>query len=149
MNPWKLTEHALIEAILIDPEGSDEHLRRALSTNYNAIFHTVCNAVADMWVGEDEISRRSIAWKNIYRSVNHGTLMSACKNEKWLRTFPEPFQIFASILRLAQDQRHLADYDPLAEFDRHEIIILINLTKRLWKRFLRRKFRIAEHFLPG
>ena len=85
MNPWKLTEHALIEAILIDPEGSDEHLRRALSTNYYAIFHTVCNAVADLWVGDDEISRRSIAWNNIYRSVNHGALMSACKNEKWLR----------------------------------------------------------------
>ena len=89
MSPWKLNELALLEAILLDPEGSDVYLRRAVSTNYYAIFHTICNTVADLWVGEDEISLRSIAWKNIYRAVNHGTVMSACKDKKWVRTFPE------------------------------------------------------------
>lgn len=149
MSPWKLNDLALLEAILVDPEGADVYLRRAVSTNYHAIFHTVCNAVADLWVGEDEISRRSIAWKNIYRAVNHGALMSACKYEKWARTFPKPFQNFASILRLAQDQRHLADYDPFAEFDRDEVIKLINLTKKAMQAFYETEISDRRAFLAG
>lgn len=149
MSPWKLTEHAQIEAIPIDPDGTDEHLRRAASTNYYAIFHAVCNAVADLWVGEDEISRGSAAWKNIYRAVNHRALMSACKNEKWVSTFPEPFQNFASILREAQDQRHLADYDPFAEFDRDAVIKLINLAQKAIEEFYETEISDRRAFLAG
>jgi hypothetical protein len=48
------------------------HLRRAVSTTYYAMFHTLARCCADLFIGGTGSSRSKEAWQQVYRALDHG-----------------------------------------------------------------------------
>ncbi|MCY4292278.1 MAG: hypothetical protein OXC72_11050 [Roseovarius sp.] len=46
-----------------------------------------------------------------------------------IRNFPEAIQSFANSFVILQEKRHMADYDPLSRFARHEVLTAIDLAE--------------------
>ena len=65
------------------------YLKRAMSTAYYAMFHTLCKNSADSLVGPigtPDRSRR--AWNQAYRAVEYGNAKKQCKDTV-MEDFPE------------------------------------------------------------
>ena len=90
-------------------------LRRALSTTYYALFHTLAKTGADLLVGPTDASRSKRAWRQTYRGLEHGRVKSACKRNE-MENFPPSIQEFGDFFVEMQEVRQSADYDPYAEF---------------------------------
>lgn len=86
------------------------HLRRAVSTTYYALFHTLAKTCADLVAGKATHSKP--AWNQVYRALQHGFAKDACKHADILSKFPNEIQDFANMFVAMQDKRHKADYDP-------------------------------------
>lgn len=84
-------------------------LRRACSTTYYALFHTLCRSCANTMVS-DKSTRR--AWVQAYRCLNHGEARQKCITKKHMSQFPAAIQDFANLFVQMQEKRHRADYDP-------------------------------------
>jgi len=54
------------------------------------------------------------AWRQVYRSLEHGFAKKACSDKRVLRKFPQNVQNFANSFATMQEKRHSADYDPAA-----------------------------------
>ena len=87
-------------------------LRRAVSTAYYAMFHTLARCCADTLVGATRARRSQQAWRQTYRSLEHGLARNQCSNRTMLRRFPQPIRKFAEMFVNMQYLRHIADYDP-------------------------------------
>ena len=87
-------------------------LRRSISTAYYALFHALAKDGADLFVGASA-SRPNAAWAQTYRAVEHGFARNACTQVRGLG-FPAPLVDCAETFVRLQQQRHVADYDPLA-----------------------------------
>ena len=92
-------------------------LRRALSTTYYAMFHTLAKTGADLLVGETGASCDRHAWRQTYRGLEHGQAKSACRKTSMKERFPPSIQEFGNFFVKMQGVRHSADYDPYAEFE--------------------------------
>lgn len=107
-------------ASLQRPTTSD--LRRAVSTAYYALFHSMCALAADSLLGREHPDRCERAWAQTYRALNHGTAFIACKkcanND---HNFPKEIQAFADYFITMQGLRHDADYDPKAKFSAADV----------------------------
>ncbi|MCY4007043.1 MAG: hypothetical protein OXE84_09545 [Rhodobacteraceae bacterium] len=101
------------------PRQSD--LKRAMSTAYYAMFHALCRNCADSFIGTNRASRSLRAWRQVYRSVDHGYAKAQCMNQRVMRLFPSDIKRFAVKLRELQEQRLLTDYDPLSTFTRADV----------------------------
>lgn len=88
------------------------NLRRACSTTYYALFHTLCQTCAEAFARRDTRN----AWKQVYRAVDHGIARQNCKRSDVISRFPEPIQDFADQFVSMQEKRHRADYDPHQKF---------------------------------
>ncbi|MBC6428578.1 MAG: hypothetical protein GDA55_05055 [Cellvibrionales bacterium] len=92
---------------LADSEGPGRprqvDLRRAVSTTYYALFHTVCRSAADLLIGANPASRSNPAWRQMYRAINHGPAKIACSRQK-IKEFPQSIQGFAAAFVDAQDK---------------------------------------------
>lgn len=99
-------------------------LKRAVSTAYYALFHTLAQDCADRLIGTGP-RRYSPAWVQAYRALEHGFAKNACESVSRLG-FPVEVRDFANTFRQLQDERHRADYDPLARYTRAEVIILVS-----------------------
>lgn len=88
------------------------HLRRALSTAYYALFHTLARCCADTLIGSSGADRSPEAWSQVYRALEHGVAKNACINGKLISRFPQEIQDFANAFVQMQIKRHDADYDP-------------------------------------
>ena len=99
----------------LDPRRSAQaNLRRAVSTAYFAVFHSLaCNA-ANLLIG----GHRGEAWHQVYRALEHGSARSACRNKDALQKFPHGIRVFAETFVALQDMRHRADYALDALFDK-------------------------------
>ena len=53
-------------------------LRRAISTAYYAVFHSLARIAADLIVGTD----RNEAWHQAHRALEHGSAKNACLNAR-------------------------------------------------------------------
>ena len=87
-------------------------LRRAVSTAYYAMFHALATCCADMLVGASRANRSQQAWRQTYRSLEHGHAKNQCANQGMMGRFPQPIQDFARLFVHMQRRRHIADYDP-------------------------------------
>lgn len=101
-------------------------LRRALSTAYYAMFHTLCRSNAETLIGSAPVTQgtESLVWA--YRSLNHG---SAKRNLAGYRPNSQIHRDIASFSRVfsnLQEHRHDADYDPRKVYTRREVDTLIN-----------------------
>ena len=59
-------------------------LRRAVSTAYYAMFHTLAASAADLFIGQ----RRDPAWHRTYRALEHGRAKHACRQAQRLHSRP-------------------------------------------------------------
>ena len=55
-------------------------LRRAVSAAYYALFHTLANSCATTLVGSTRANRDQTAWRQTYRSLEHGHAQRQCDN---------------------------------------------------------------------
>jgi hypothetical protein len=93
-----------------DTEPRQANLRRASSSVYYALFHTLCETCANMLIRpEDETNR---AWTHVYRAIEHGKAKNSCLDKKMIGEFPDEVRDFANTFVAMQEKRHDADYDP-------------------------------------
>ncbi len=123
-------------------------LGRAISTAYYAMFHTLAKHSADLMVGSTSKSRSNEAWRQLYRSLDHGEVKKRHSQNPYkriLKRFPQGLQDFTSQFVKMQRLRHAADYDPLERFSRSTVVQLIEETRTAIAQFeaVSRKDRIA------
>ena len=108
-------------------------LRRAVSTTYYALFHTLANNCADLLVGPRSPSQTNQAWRQAYRALDHGEVKRKCTRgpgKPILDThFPRAIKDFASQFVKMQEIRHKADYDPFEPFTRSDVLQYVEETK--------------------
>ena len=105
-------------------------LRRAVSAAYYALFHALAHCGADMLAGSSSARRNQAGWQRIYRSLEHGITRSRLNNQGGMNGFPREIQEFGRLFVDLQLQRHRADYDPTASFDRATVIQLVAEAER-------------------
>lgn len=86
------------------------------------MFHTLAAHGADLLVGRTKGLRSEPAWRQAYRSLEHGKARRQCERKKHIAKFPSVVEDFASLFSQMQRLRHLADYDPDASFSRSEVL---------------------------
>ncbi|MEH3118505.1 MAG: hypothetical protein PGN25_13165 [Methylorubrum populi] len=96
-------------------------MRRAVSSAYYALFHTLCTLCADELVGWSKTSNLP----PIYRSLDHGVALKKLRSREAKQIDPAIERISALFENL-QENRHLADYaPPSALFSRMQTLALI------------------------
>ena len=89
---------------------SEADLRRAVSTAYYAMFHTLAASNAEIIAGQPQSAMSSHAWERVYRRLDHGRAQNNLRGvvnqlsplgENFARTFID-----------LQGLRQQADYDP-------------------------------------
>ncbi len=92
------------------PPPSQADLRRAISTAYYAVFHTLAASNAELIAGQPQSSMSAYAWERVYRRLDHGR---ARNNLRAVLNLLSPSgEFFASAFIDLQDLRQEADYDP-------------------------------------
>jgi len=129
------TAKKLISPKVGKPKQSD--LRRALSSAYYAMFHTLAKCCADLLVGGPGSKRSKPAWKQVYRSLEHRFAKDACNKKELMAQFPKGIQIFAAHFVDMQVKRHAADYDPDEKFYKSAVSLDIDMTEIIIELFRR------------
>jgi uncharacterized protein (UPF0332 family) len=83
--------------------------RRAVSTAYYAVFHSLAKHCADDLL--QPIDRTSDEYSRVYRALEHGALRSAFSRDSPLKKRKNLRDIGDLVIRL-QSERHRADYLP-------------------------------------
>jgi len=109
------------------PRQSD--LKRAVSTAYYAMFHALCRNCADCLIGGTNSDRSAPAWRQAYRTIDHGYAGGQCKKRDIISRFPSEVQDFAELFHSLQDKRHSADYDPDSRFSRSDVVETIRAAE--------------------
>ena len=97
--------------------GSQAEYRRAISTAYYAVFHTVMKAAADHYIGT--ANHKSAEYAQAYRQIDHGVLRNVCadykkpKNQAAVEPTDIDMRAFAKAVVELQQRRHSADYEPI------------------------------------
>lgn len=104
-------------------------------------------------VGGANADRSKHAWRQVYRSLDHGPAKKACES-KTLQQFPSDIIDFGTNFRTLQEQRHLADYDPYLRLTRSEVETYIDIAEDCIRKLLsaaskdRRAFAAFVLFRP-
>ena len=99
-----------------------------MSTAYYALFHTLAQICADR-LSDTGLRRNNPAWRQVYRSREHGFARSACERCKQLG-FPDEIVRFGNAFVRLQKEHHDADYEPAARFTKPEVALLIAQAER-------------------
>jgi uncharacterized protein (UPF0332 family) len=105
-------------------------LRRAVSTAYYGVFHSLASCGADLLIGGRGALRSDPAWRQVYRALDHGAAKSACSNNKMMQRFPKEIVDFANVFVTMQEKRHKADYDPTARFAKSSVTFDIDASEQ-------------------
>ena len=97
---------------------TDEHIRRAISSAYYALFHALAASNADALIGAPQDRITAAAWSRVYRGLDHGTARREL--QRYRQEFSTGSQIFADTFQDLQNRRHSADYDHNAVFTAQE-----------------------------
>ena len=107
-------------------------LRRAVSTAYYAMFHTLAESAADLFIGTE----RSPAWHRAYRALEHGKARNACRQGQTMREFPAEIRDFAEAFIVLQEARQQADYAlDVGAYEKSEVLGRIASAERAITRF--------------
>ena len=102
-----MTPHDLMEtARALMERPTQARLRRAVSTVYYAMFHTLAVTAADLFIG----TARGPAWHRVYRALEHGRARNACQRGRTMGEFPAGIRKFAKTFTELQTERQQADY---------------------------------------
>ncbi|WP_215904813.1 hypothetical protein [Meinhardsimonia xiamenensis] len=126
------------------PPQSD--LKRAISSAYYALFHTMCANCADLLIGTGSANRSRKAWLQAYRAVDHGYAKSQCKNSEVISKFPKEIEDFANQFIELQIERHKADYDPSSRYTLTEVHASIDAAEQAIKMFKRAPLKDRRAF---
>ena len=96
-------------------------LRRALSTAYYAMFHSLARIAADRLVGHRDTAAGIAAWAHVYRALEHRHARQQCLNARAIAAYPVGVRRFANRFARLQQQRRRADYDPTVAFTEQEV----------------------------
>ena len=107
---------------------SQTDLRRAISSDYYALFHAVAQSNADTLVGDDPTDRDQLAWRQAYRALEHGYARQRCQQAQRDPRFSPAVQQLARYFGLIQTLRSRADYDPDETFAQQEVQSAITQT---------------------
>ena len=127
MKPTDLLDQAEHLARMSPKRPKQAHLRRALSSAYYAVFHTLCRSNADTLVGTGT-NRSEKASRQAYRAVDHGQAKKRCRSAVE-KGFPSSIVSFANAFVGLQELRHRADYDPETAFTRTEVLNQIRVAR--------------------
>ena len=113
MNPARLISIATQLALSSNdtPERQDD-LRRAVSTAYYSMFHTLANSNANTLIGAPENDHDNAAWNRTHRALEHGAARSRFRHTGHMDTFPDAVREFADKFNDLQQERQNADYNP-------------------------------------
>ena len=92
----------------------EAELRRAVSTAYYALFHTLARSGADLLVGRT--NRNQLAWQQAYRALDHEETRKRCLNTERMAGFPSAIQDFVDEFVAFQQ------LCPLAKFSRSMVL---------------------------
>lgn len=100
---------------LLNPQQSGqlpthEHVRRAASNAYYAMFHSLAHSNATALVGPPANPTTTAAWSRIYRGLDHTTARRELQRNR--QDFSLQARVFADAFADLQQRRHSADYDP-------------------------------------
>ena len=95
-------------------------LRRAISTAYYAVFYALCRNSADCFIGASGADRRGLAWRQVFRAIDHGVAKHRSMNRQAMLRFSPSIRAFAEHFESLQEERHKADYDPGIRFSLDE-----------------------------
>ena len=97
---------------LLAPPPSDGDIRRAISTAYYALFHTLAASNAELIAGQPSSTISEHAWERAYRRLEHGRARNNLRADRNLLS-PNGDDFVALFIE-AQGYRLQADYDPNA-----------------------------------
>ena len=100
------------------PRQSD--LRKSVSAAYYALFYALCRNCADCLIGTSGADKSGPAWRQVFRSVEHGYAKRQCMNQQVMAQFPQEIRSCASKFAALQAKRQEVDYDPDARLDLEE-----------------------------
>ena len=93
MNPARLISIATQLALSSgDTPERQEDLRRAVSTAYYAMFHTLANSNANALIGAPKNDDDNAAWNRTHRALEHGAARSRFQHTGHMEHFPSPRQ---------------------------------------------------------
>ena len=92
------------------PTPSQADMRRAISTAYYAVFHTLAASNAELIAGQPQSNISSYAWERVYRRLDHGRAQNNLRAV--LSQLSSSGENFARAFIELQDQRQNADYNP-------------------------------------
>ena len=105
------------------PPPSQADMRRAISTAYYALFHTLAASNAELIAGQPRSSISSYAWERVYRRLDHGRAQNNLRGV--LSQLSQSGENFARTFIDLQDRRQEADYDPNASITRTRTLNII------------------------
>ena len=100
---------------------TNEHIRRAISNAYYALFHALSQANASALIGTPTDAASASAWSRVYRALDHGTARLELQRHR--RELSPPAQTFVDTFSDLQLLRHSADYDHTAVLTSHQASI--------------------------
>ena len=118
---------------LISPQQTgriptDEHVRRAVSNAYYALFHALAESNAAALIGPPNDTQTTTAWSRVYRGLDHTTARRELQRHR--QEFSAPAQDFADTFSDTQQTRHSADYDHNAVITINEAIAQLDQAER-------------------
>ena len=124
INPQELigTCHKLVPTVSASPP-SQADMRRAISTAYYALFHTLAASNAELIAGQPQSNISSFAWDRVYRRLDHGRAQNNLRAA--LSLLSSSGANFARTFIDLQGRRQDADYDPNARITRSDTINII------------------------
>lgn len=101
---------------------TDEHVRRAVSNIYYALFHALAESNATALIGSPSDALTAAAWSRVYRGLDHNAARRELQRNR--QEFSTESRRFADAFADVQGLRYAADYD-------HNAVIPINQVRTL------------------
>ena len=102
---------------------TNEHVRRAVSNIYYALFHSLAESNASALIGSPGDALTTAAWSRLYRGLDHTTARRELLRHR--QEFSAQARAFADAFVDMQQLRHAADYD-------HNAVIPISQVVSAW-----------------
>ena len=104
--------------------STDEHVRRAISNAYYALFHALAESNASVLIGPPTDAATAAAWSRAYRGLDHTTTRRELQRHR--QEFSVQARHFADTFSNMQQLRHLADYDHNAGFSINQASVALD-----------------------
>ena len=109
-------------------------VRRAVSTAYYAAFHALTASNAEAIIGPPADQLTTDAWIRVYRRLEHGNAREQLRRNR--HNLSAQARTFADLFIDLQNERHNADYNPLAIFTLQTAATWLNSTEAAIADFL-------------